>query len=130
MKKTIKLTEKRLNSIITESVKKALKEYVRTPEDEFNDNFEREQELNYDMDQFRKAVQKSNGTYYAKSSQGNLQTGDNVVVHTKKGDINGVIEDFDWNDMTFEETCDVKFTDETGKTKTLICCPLSKIEKV
>lgn len=92
---------------------------------------EMEDELSYDMREFTKAMQKSNGTYHAKSSDGTFQTGDNVVVHSRlKGDIKGVITDFDVNFMTFEETADVDYQDENGKTFTLMSVPLSKIQKI
>ena len=120
--KLIKLTESDLHNIIMESVQDILKEWSDSDEEE----------LNYDMQQLQKAFQKQNGTYHAKSSEGQFQTGDKVVIHTKKhGDIEGVIEDFDVNYMTYEETADVTYFDkEKNKELTMIGVPLSKIEKI
>lgn len=111
MKKQIKLTETQLRQVVKESICKILKE-------------------NYDMEEFIKTMKKSNNTYNVTSSDKLLQTGDNVIVHTKKGDIKGVIDDFDISFTTFEETADVKFIDENGKEKLILGCPLSKIEKI
>ena len=85
--------------------------------------------MRYDMGELTKAFQKGNGTYQATSRDGKFKTGDKVVVHTRKGDIQGVIFDFTENFMTYTETADVDF-EEDGKTKTLIFCPLDKIEKI
>lgn len=86
-------------------------------------------ELSYDMKELTKAFQKANGTYQAKSSDGNFQTGDRVIVHGKKGNIEGVITDFGTHLMTWEETCDVDY-DKDGKTWTLLSVPLDRIEKI
>ena len=116
----IRLTESDLHRMVIESVNSVL------------EGIEGDDELNYDMREFIKAMQKSKGTYHAKSSDGSLQTGDKVIVHTnRRGDIEGVVEDFDTNLMTGEETVDVDYFDEEkGRKMTMICCPISRIEKI
>ncbi len=88
-------------------------------------------ELDYDMEELKKAMQKSNGTYSAKSSDGQFQTGDKVIVHGRNQNIQGVISDFDINIMTHEENCDVDYDKNgDGKMWTMIGVPLSAIEKI
>ena len=120
-KKLIKLTESDLYNIIEGTVKSIIKE-----------SYEDDEELNYDMQQLQKAFQKQNGTYSATSSDGKFKTGDKVIVHTKKnGDIEGLIEDFGTNIMTWEEDCDIKYFDENkGKEMTMLSVPLTRIEKI
>ena len=112
-----------------QSVRRLLKEsYANDEEYSFEDE---DEEISYEMTQLQKAFQKENGTYHAKSSDGTFETGDKVVMHTKKGDIEGVIDDFDVNFMTYEETADVKYFDQTrNKEMTMIGVPLSKISKI
>lgn len=115
MKQTIHLKESELRQMIAESVKKVLKE---------------DEELDYDMRELQKAFQKQNGTYHATSEDGSLQTGDKVIVHTRKmGDIEGVIEDFGTHLMTWEETADVKYMKD-GREWTMMSVPLNRIEKI
>lgn len=131
MKRIIKLKESELRNIIYESVKGILNESREemSPEDKWAADEEADEEMRYDMGEFTKAFQKANGTYQATSMDGKFKTGDKVIVHTRKGDIQGVISDFSENFMTYEETADVDFK-ENGKIKTLISCPLNKIEKI
>ena len=128
----VHIKESELKNIIRKTLKesliKALNEEV-SPEDKWAANEEADEEMRYEMGELRKAFQKANGTYQATSRDGKFKTGDKVVVHTKKGDIQGVISDFSENFMTYKETADVDF-EEDGKTKTLMSCPLDKIEKI
>ena len=128
----VHLKESELKNIIRKTLKesliKALNEEV-SPEDKWAADEEADEEMRYEMGELTKAFQKANGTYQATSRDGKFKTGDKVVVHTKKGDIQGVISDFSENFMTYKETADVDF-EEDGKTKTLMSCPLDKIEKI
>ena len=128
----VHIKESELKNIIRktlkESLTKALNEEV-SPEDKWAADEEADEEMRYEMGELTKALQKANGTYQATSRDGKFKTGDKVVVHTKKGDIQGVISDFSENFMTYKETADVDF-EEDGKTKTLMSCPLDKIEKI
>ena len=127
----VHIKESELKNIIRKTLKesliKALNEEV-SPEDKWAADEEADEEMRYEMGELRKAFQKANGTYQATSRDGKFKTGDKVVVHTKKGDIQGVISDFSENFMTYKETADVD-VEEDGKTKTLMSCPLDKIEK-
>ena len=131
MKRIIKLKESELRNMIYESVKGILNESREemSPEDKWAADEEADEEMRYDMGELTKAFQKANGTYQATSMDGKFKTGDKVVVHARKGDIQGVISDFSENFMTYEETADVDF-EENGEIKTLMCCPLNKIEKI
>lgn len=128
----VHIKESELKNIIRKTLKesliKALNEEV-SPEDKWAADEEADEEMRYEMGELTKAFQKANGTYQATSRDGKFKTGDKVVVHTKKGDIQGVISDFSENFMTYKETADVDF-EEDGKTKTLMSCPLDKIEKI
>ena len=128
----VHIKESELKNIIRKTLKesliKALNEEV-SPEDKWAADEEADEEMRYEMGELRKAFHKANGTYQATSRDGKFKTGDKVVVHTKKGDIQGVISDFSENFMTYKETADVDF-EEDGKTKTLMSCPLDKIEKI
>ena len=136
----IRLTESDFYDIISGSVKKLIREFDDSDAhlqqdndlpDDYNEDDEDDEEVGYEMQQLQKAFQKQNGTYHATSSDGQFQTGDKVIVHSKKGDIHGVIEDFGTNIMTWEEDCDVTYFDkEKGKEMTMISIPLTKIEKV
>lgn len=90
---------------------------------------EQDDELNYDMKEFIKAMQKANGTYHKTSSDGQWKTGDRVIVHGRNQTINGVIKDFGSNIMTWEEDCDVDY-EKDGRTWTLLGVPLNKLERV
>ena len=114
MKQTIRLKESELKRMISESVKRVLSE---------------NEELDYEMRELKKFFQKQNGKYHAKSSDGKFETGDKVIVHSKKGDIEGVIDDFGTHLMTWEETADVNYMKD-GKEYTFLGVPLSKIEKI
>ena len=92
-------------------------------------NYETQEELNYEVRELQKAFQKQNGTYFAKSENGKFQTGDKVIVHSRRGDIIGTITDFDINIMTWKEQAEIDYV-EDGKTMTMLCVPLSKIEKI
>ncbi len=128
-KKIIRLTEADLKEMVMQSVRRLLKESYANDEDySFEDE---DEDISYEMGQLQKAFQKENGTYHAKSSDGTFKTGDKVVIHTKKGDIEGVIDDFDVNFMTYEETADIKYFDQAkNKEMTMIGVPLSKISKI
>jgi hypothetical protein len=127
----IRITESRLRNIIRESVANILKEYEETPEDRYNRNFEAEEEMGYDMREFIKAMQKSRGNYFKASSDDKFRTGDTVSVDTKNGTITGKISDFDVNDMTFEEVCDIEYFDHSkNQMWTLMGVPLSKLTKI
>ena len=130
--RTIKLSEselkRKIDMIVSETLKRALNEGM-SPEDKWVADEEADEDMRYEMGELNKAFQKTNGTYQATSSDGNFKTGDNVIVHTRKGDIEGVISDFDVNFMTYKETADVEY-EENGRTKTLLGCPLDKIEKI
>lgn len=115
-KKIIRLTEADLKNMVMQSVRRLLKESYEDDEDYSFEDEDEDEEISYEMAQLQKAFQKENGMYHAKSSDGTFETGDKVVIHTKKGDIEGVIDDFDVNFMTYEETADVKYFDE-GRTK-------------
>lgn len=131
MKKIIRLTEADLKDMVMQSVRRLLKESYANDEDYSFENGDEDEETSYDMAQLQKAFQKENGTYHAKSSDGTFETGENVVMHTNKGDIEGVIDDFDINFMTYEETADVKYFDQAkNKEMTMIGVPLSKISKM
>ena len=115
MKRTIRLRESELRRMISESIRSVLKE---------------DEELDYDMRELKKALQKQYGTYHATSQNGDFQTGDRVIVHSKRmGDIEGIIEDFGTHLMTWEETADVIFMKD-GREMTLAGVPLSKITKI
>ena len=117
----IRLTEQDLYSVIRNSVKRIIKESY----DDYGDD------LSYDMKEFEKAIKKAHGTYHASSSNGQFHTGDKVIVHTKRyGDVEGIIEDFDINFMTYKENADIKFYNDDGREMTLMSVPLSKIAKV
>lgn len=132
MRRTIKLSEsemkRKIDMIVSETLKRALNE-VMSPEDKWVADEEADEDMRYEMGELNKAFQKANDTYQATSSDGNFKTGDNVIVHTRKGDIEGVITDFDVNFMTYKETADVEYN-ENGRTRTLLGCPLDKIEKI
>lgn len=117
-----------IKKVLKETLTRALNESFEAPEDKWNREQQADEDMRYEMGELQKAFQKQNGTYHKKSENGEFQTGDKVVVHTRKGDIQGTISDFDMNFMTYEETAEVDF-DDNGITKTLICCPLNKIEK-
>ena len=128
----VHINESELKNIIRKTLKESLNKALyeeMSPEDKWVADEEADEEMRYDMGELSKAFQKSDGTYQATSRDGKFKTGDKVVVHTRKGDIQGVISDFSENFMTYEETADVDF-EEDGKTKTLIGCPLDKIEKL
>lgn len=132
-KKLIRLTESDLHKLIGTSVKRIIKESFDDGNYDDEEGFDpSKEELDWELKQFQKAMQKQNGTYHAKSSDGNFQTGDKVIVHTKNmGDIEGVIEDFDTNIMTWEDTVDVKYFDEKrGEEMIMLSVPLTKIEKI
>ena len=132
MKRVIRLRESELKRLISESVKRVLKETeeISDYDDELDDYDEEDDELSYDMRELQKAFQKQDGTYHATSQDGSLQTGDRVIVHSKNmGDIEGVIDDFGTHLMTWEETADVKYFKD-GKEWTLVSVPLDKIEKI
>lgn len=128
MKQKIQLNEKQLKSIILNSVKKILNEGLYNDDEEFWKN-ERDAEMNYDLKNFEKAAQQDKGTYQASSSDNSFHIGDHVVVHAKRGDVEGVISDFDDNLMTGEEQVSVNY-EKNGETWTMICIPISKIEKI
>lgn len=128
----IHINESELKNIIRKTLKESLTKALReemSPEDKWVADEEADEEMRYDMGELSKAFQKANGNYQATSRDGKFKTGDKVVVHTRKGDIQGVISDFSENFMTYKETADVDF-EEDGKTKTLLSCPLDKIEKI
>lgn len=132
MRRTIKLSEsemkRKIDMIVSETLKRALNE-VMSPEDKWVADEEADEDMRYEMGELNKAFQKANDTYQATSSDGNFKTGDKVIVHRRKGDIEGVITDFDVNFMTYKETADVEYN-ENGRTRTLLGCPLDKIEKI
>ena len=128
----IHINESELKNLIRKTLKESLTKALyedMPPEDKWVADEEADEEMRYDMGELSKAFQKANGTYQATSRDGKFKTGDKVLVHTRKGDIQGVISDFSENFMTYKETADVDF-EEDGKTKTLISCPLDKIEKI
>ena len=128
----VHINESELKNIIRKTLKESLNKALyeeMSPEDKWVADEEADEEMRYDMGELTKAFQKADGTYQATSRDGKFKTGDKVVVHTKKGDIQGVISDFSENFMTYKETADVDF-EEDGKTKTLLSCPLDKIEKI
>lgn len=128
----IHINESELKNLIRKTLKESLNKALyeeMSPEDKWVADEEADEEMRYDMGELSKAFQKSDGTYQATSRDGKFKTGDKVVVHTRKGDIQGVISDFSENFMTYKETADVDF-EEDGKTKTLLSCPLDKIEKI
>lgn len=129
MKKTIRLTEKELHKLIKESVKRVLRESTEIDPD--TSDYENDEEMSWEMRNFMNAMKKANGTYHATSSDGQYQTGDRVRVNNLKcGSIEGVIEDFDTNFMTFEECCSVDYVNSEGRKMTMIGIPLSNIEKI
>lgn len=131
-KKLVHINEGKLKNIISNALKEALRKTLHeeiSPEDKWVADEEADEEMRYEMGELIKAFQKENGNYQATSRDGKFKTGDKVVVHTRKGDIQGVISDFSENFMTYKETADVDF-EEDGKTKTLLSCPLDKIEKI
>ena len=99
---------KKINKIVSETLKRTLSEGM-TPEDKWVVDEEADEDMRYEMGELNKAFQKTNDTYQATSKDGNFKTGDNVIVHTRKGDIEGVISDFDVNFMTYKETADVEY---------------------
>lgn len=132
MNTMIRINESELKQIIRHTLKETLTKALcekMSPEDKWVADEESDEEMRYDMGEWIKAFQKEKGTYQATSRNGKFKTGDKVIVHTRKGDIMGVISDFSDNFMTYEETADVDFK-EDGKTKTLLSCPLDKIEKI
>jgi hypothetical protein len=113
-------------SKIRNMVKEAIDDYS---DDEEHWKQEQDDEMSYDMRELTKAMQQANGTYHAKSSDGQFQTGDRVIVHGRTQNIEGVIKDFGTHLMTWEETCDVDYQKD-GKTWTLMSVPLNKVEKI
>ena len=98
----VHINESELKNIIRNTLKETLTKALReemSPEDKWVADVEADEEMRYDMGELTKAFQKSNGTYQATSSDGKFKTGDKVVVHTRKGDIQGVISDFSENFM-------------------------------
>lgn len=90
-----------------------------------------DEDIDYEMSQFIKAVQKRRGTYSAKSYDGKLKVGDKVVVNSSKGLIDGVISDFDVNIMTGGETVEIEYWNEEKKSKWTMCgVPISRVKKV
>ena len=125
-RKEIKQPTAAFESKIRNMVKEALNEY--SDDDAFWKQ-QQDDEMSYDMRELTKAMQQANGTYHAKSSDGQFQTGDKVIVHGRTQNIEGVIKDFGTHLMTWEETCDVDYQKD-GKTWTLMSVPLNKVEKV
>ena len=90
-----------------------------------------DEDIDYEMSQFIKAVQKRRGTYSAKSYDGKLKVGDKVVVNSSKGLIDGVISDFDVNIMTGGETVEIEYWNEEKKSNWTMCgVPISRVKKV
>lgn len=124
--------ESKINNIVKQTIKEALES---TDDDDYDDDAEfhkreAEDEMNYDMQQFAKAMQKANGTYQATSSDGQWKTGDKVrVVSKRAGEIVGTIKDFGENFMTWEEDCDIDYIKD-GQTWTLVGVPLNRLERV
>lgn len=116
-----------------ESDNKSLYRAIRN-EIMFNNHSLREsydEDIDYEMSQFIKAVQKRRGTYSAKSYDGKLKVGDKVVVNSDKGLIDGVISDFDVNIMTGGETVEIEYWNEEKKSKWTMCgVPISRVKKV
>lgn len=130
MKQKIYLTENEFETVIKNSVIRILSESYND-DDEFWKN-ERDAEMDYDYNLLKKANQQANGTYHAKSEESDFQTGDKVIVHTKRGDITGIIVDFDKDSMNLGigETAEVKYRKEDGRIFTMIGVPINKMEKV
>lgn len=112
--KSFNISEADIRKMVGESVRRLMNE---------------SEELDYDMQQLNKAMQKVHGNYHATSSDGKFNTGDRVIVHMKDRDIEGTISDFDTNIMTWKEVADVEYEKE-GKTWTMCGVPLDKMEKV
>lgn len=127
MTNKIRLTENDIHKIVKRAIKKITEEF--NDDEEFWKS-ERDAEMNYDLQQFQNAAQKANGTYKASSYDKSFSTGDKVIVHTKKGDIEGIISDFDTNMMSWDETADVDYYKDNGEKFTMLGVPLSRIEKV
>ena len=125
-RKEIKQPTAALESKIRNMVKEAIDDLS---DDDEHWKQEQDDEMSYDMRELTKAMQQANGTYHAKSSDGQFQTGDKVIVHGRTQNIEGVIKDFGTHLMTWEETCDVDYQKD-GKTWTLISVPLNKVEKI
>jgi len=125
-RKEIKHPTAALESKIRNMVKEAIDDLS---DDDEHWKQEQDDEMSYDMREYIKAMQQANGTYHAKSSDGQFQTGDKVIVHGRTQNIEGVIKDFGTHLMTWEETCDVDYQKD-GKTWTLMSVPLNKVEKV
>ena len=125
-RKEIKQPTAALESKIRNMVKEAIDDLS---DDDEHWKQEQDDEMNYDMRELTKAMQQANGTYHAKSSDGQFQTGDKVIVHGRTQNIEGVIKDFGTHLMTWEETCDVDYQKD-GKTWTLLSVPLNKVEKI
>lgn len=105
--------------------KKPLKEEELEDDDDWFWKQQEEDELNYEMGEFERAMQKSNGTY--KKTVNGFSVGDRVLVHARKGDFEGTIEDFDTHMMTWEDVMDVK-RDSDGFT--VMGVPFNKVEKI
>lgn len=125
-RKEIKRPTAALESKIRNMVKEAIDDLS---DDDEHWKQEQDDEMSYDMREYIKAMQQANGTYHAKSSDGQFQTGDKVIVHGRTQNIEGVIKDFGTHLMTWEETCDVDYQKD-GKTWTLMSVPLNKVEKI
>jgi len=121
---------KRPTAALESKIRNMVKETIDDLSDD-DEHWKQEQddEMSYDMRELTKAMQQANGTYHAKSSDGQFQTGDKVIVHGRTQNIEGVIKDFGTHLMTWEETCDVDYQKD-GKTWTLMSVPLNKVEKV
>ena len=118
---TMNINQNDIRGMVAECIKRILKEM----------DYEQEDELNYDLHQFKKAVQQANGTYKATSSDGSLKVGDRVTFQTKLGLMDGVIKDFGISDTTGEESADIDYWNRAKAEKwTMLCVPISKIQKL
>lgn len=133
--KRYRLTENRLRNIIREAIKNSLNE-LDEPEGNYDDDdafWERQhqEEMDYDMAMFTKAMQQANGTYSATSRDGQWKTGDKVSFKHDGNVINGTIVDFDNDFVTGEDVADIDYyNEEKGRIFTMIGVPLKYLSKM
>lgn len=102
MKKTFKLTESKLRSLIIEGVKKALKKNKSKYED------------------FHKY----------ESSDGKFKAGEYVLINCSRGLIIGEIENFYWSDYDNREECTLKYFDQKGQENWIMGVDPSELKKL
>lgn len=102
MKKTIKITESKLRSLIIEGVKKALKK----KKDKYEDFYKYE------------------------SSDGKFKAGEYVLINCSRGLIIGEIENFNWDEYKNKEVCTLKYFDQNKREIWIMGVDPSELKKL